>query len=346
LVCLGIAAPAFCGEPQWVEIHSPHFSVVTDAGEKRGRDAAARFEQMRAVFGTLMVNAKVNTPIPLQIIAFRNNKELRQFAPIWQGKATQIGGLFEGGSDRCYILLDMSLENPWQAVFHEYAHQLMNGTLSMQMDSWFEEGFAEYFRGIVVSGKEAEVGRVPEDESYVLDNTTWMKIADLLRVQPYSKTYNENGDRRNIFYAESGILVHYIYDNGLMPRVVTYFDLVHNRHVRVEDAIQQAFGMSAPQFDKELHNYANSGHSKGYILAAPAGIDSKGYSSAPVEALNAQTILADVHLHSPDYQKSAEEEFEAVLKVDPSPRNEQYQFNLAQLYLNNQQPEQAIATGI
>ena len=89
LVCLGVAVPAFSGEPQWVEIHSPHFSVVTDAGERRGRDAAARFEQMRAVFGTLMVNAKVNTPVPLQIIAFRNSKELRQFAPIWQGKATQ-----------------------------------------------------------------------------------------------------------------------------------------------------------------------------------------------------------------------------------------------------------------
>src|SRR4051794_15598735 len=96
-VCLAIAVPAFCGEPQWVEIHSPHFSVVPDGGEKRGREAAARFEQMRAVFGALMVNAKVNTPIPLQIVAFRNNKELRQFAPIWQGKATQIAGLFVGG---------------------------------------------------------------------------------------------------------------------------------------------------------------------------------------------------------------------------------------------------------
>lgn len=317
-VCLAVTAPAFGGEPQWVEIHSPHFSVVTDAGEKRGREAAARFEQMRAVFGALMVNAKVNTPIPLQIVAFRNNKELRQFAPIFQGKATQMDGLFVGGADRCFVLLDMSLENPWQVVFHEYAHQLMNGTLSMQLDPWFEEGFAEYFRGIVVDGKEADVGRIPEDESYVLDHTAWLKVADLLRVQQYSKTYNENGDRRTVFYAESGILVHYIYDNTLLPKVAVYFDLVRNRHVAVEDAIQQAFGMSASQLDKELLYYAHSGHSKGYKLAAPEGIDSKGYSSAPLEALNAQTILADIHVHSPDYQKSAVEEFEAILKIDPN----------------------------
>jgi tetratricopeptide (TPR) repeat protein len=318
LACVGFAATAVSAETQWLEIHSPHFSVVTDAGNKRGRDAAVRFEQMREVFSSLMVNAKVNTPVPLQIIAFRNNKELEQFAPIFQGKATRISGLFVGGSDRCYILLDMSLENPWQAVFHEYAHQLMNGTLSMQLDAWFEEGFAEYFRGIVVDGKEADVGRVPDDEYYVLDHNTWMKVADLLRVQPYSKTYNESGDRRTVFYAESGILVHYIYDNSLLPKVATYFDLVRNRHVSVEDAIQQVFGMTAAQLDKQLHNYENSGHSKGYKLPAPAAIDSKTYSSVPLTATDAQTILADVHLHSPDYQKIAGEEFEAILKVDPN----------------------------
>jgi kynureninase len=43
-----------------VEVRSPNFSVVTDAGEKRGREVAMRFEQMRAVFGALMTKANVN----------------------------------------------------------------------------------------------------------------------------------------------------------------------------------------------------------------------------------------------------------------------------------------------
>jgi len=37
-VLLLFVAPAFAGEAQWVEVKSPHFSVVTDGGEKRGRD--------------------------------------------------------------------------------------------------------------------------------------------------------------------------------------------------------------------------------------------------------------------------------------------------------------------
>src|SRR5438477_6486428 len=137
-------SPGLAGEPEWVEVHSPHFSVVTDAGEKRGREVAMRFEQMRAVFGSLMVKAKVNIPVPLQIIAFRNSKELRQIAPLWNGKPIQLAGLFQGGTDRSFIMLDMSVENPWTVVFHEYAHQLLNGTLTAVVDPGFEEGFAEY----------------------------------------------------------------------------------------------------------------------------------------------------------------------------------------------------------
>src|SRR5713101_10213820 len=126
----------------------------------------------------------------------------------------------------------------------------MNGTLPLQLDPWFEEGFAEYFRSIVVDGREADVGRIPDDEYYVLEHNGWMKIADLLRVQQYSKTYNESGDHRTMFYAESGMLVHYIYDNSLIPKVGEYFDLVRNKDVSVDAAILQTFGMSAAQFDK------------------------------------------------------------------------------------------------
>ena len=118
---------ASAGEPQWVEVRSPNFSVITDAGEHRGREVALRFEQMRSAFGTLMTKATVNLPVPLQIVAFRNTKEIRQAAPLFHGKPTKLAGLFQGSSDRSFILLDMSVEDPWTTVFHEYAHQLLNG---------------------------------------------------------------------------------------------------------------------------------------------------------------------------------------------------------------------------
>src|SRR5262249_29185386 len=108
ILFLLLSSTAFAGNPQWVEVRSPHFSVITDAGEKRGREVAVRFEQMRVAFGKLLTKATVNLPVPLQIIAFRNAKELRQFSPLWHGKPISLAGLFQSGQDRDFILLDLS----------------------------------------------------------------------------------------------------------------------------------------------------------------------------------------------------------------------------------------------
>jgi hypothetical protein len=134
-------------------------------------------------------------------VAFRNTKELRQVAPSWNGKPVEVAGLFQGGEDRSFIMLDMSTESPWTVVFHEYAHQLMNGTLTGEIDPWFEEGFAEYFSSIEVDAKEARVGKIPPEKYEILQQQGTMKIADLFRVQYNSSTYNESGDHRTVFYA-------------------------------------------------------------------------------------------------------------------------------------------------
>ena len=153
----------------------------------------------------------------------------------------------------------------------------------------------------------------------MLDHNSWLKVADLLRVQQYSKTYNENGDRRTVFYAESGILVHYIYDNALLPKVAAYFDLVRNQHAVCGRCGPAGFwnerratrqGVAQLREQRSFQGLQTRGSRKGSTVRDTA--------SAPLDALNAQAILADVHLHSPDYQKSAKEEFEAVLKIDPN----------------------------
>ncbi len=321
--CLALSCVAFCSsfalgaEPQWVEVRSPNFSVITDAGEKRGRDVALHFEQMRSVFGALMTHAKVNLAVPLQIVAFRNAKEMAQVAPLFNGKPTEVAGLFQGGDDRNFIILDMSVESPWSVVFHEYAHRLMDGNLSSRADPWFEEGFAEYFSSIEVDNKEARVGKIPEQTYLILQQMGMMKVADLFRVQQNSQTYNETGDHRTTFYAESGLVVHYLYDNRLIPKLVVYFDALQNQKKSVEEAIQLAFGMTAEQFDRALRDYRSGGRFRYYPIPTPAGIVAAQFTAEPVPALNVRALVADIHAHSPDYRDKALGEFQEVLKTDP-----------------------------
>jgi len=317
-VMLSVALPAFAGEPQWIEIQSPHFSVVTDAGEKRGREVAMRFEQMRAVFGTLLSKVNINIPIPLQIVAFRNTKEFRQVAPLWNGKPVELAGLFQGGEDRSFIMLDMSVDNPWSVVFHEYAHQLMSGVLTARVDPWFEEGFAEYFSSIEVDGKEAHVGKLPDSTYQILQQQGLVKLADLFKVQQNSSTYNESGDHRTTFYAESSLVMHYMYDKTLVPKLSDYFAWKIDKGVPVEEAIQKSFGMTSAQFDKELRGYLNEGRYRYYDLPTPANIVSKDYAIKPLSATDSSAVMADIHLHSRDYREKAIAEFQEILKTDPT----------------------------
>ncbi len=298
-------------------MRSPNFSVITDAGEKKGRDVALHFEQMRSVFGRLVARANVNLPIPLQIVAFRNTKEMRQVAPIFNGKPTELAGLFQGGEDRSFIMLDMSVENPWSVVFHEYAHHLMDGNLSFRTDPWFEEGFAEYFSSIEVDNKEARVGKIPDQTYLTLQQTGMMKVSDLFRVQQNTRTYNESGDRRTTFYAESSLVVHYLYDNLLMSKLAVYWDTLQLRKQPVEQSIQTAFGMTAEQFDKTLRNYLSTGRYRYYPIPTPAGIVASQFMVTSLSLADAHATLADIHAHSPDYKGKALEEFQEVLKLDP-----------------------------
>jgi Tfp pilus assembly protein PilF len=314
---LGLVASALASEPEWLEVRSPHFSVVTDAGEKRGREAALRFEQMRAVFGVLMTKAKVTMPVPLQIVAFRDGAEVRQFVPLWRGKPAQVAGLFEGSNDRNFIILDMTVPNPWQVVFHEYAHELLNGNTDAQSQPWFDEGFAEFFSTIRVRGKEAEIGLPAESNLRILQRAPLMNIADLFRVRQDSSIYRENGDHQSLFYAQSWLVVHYFYDKQWLPKMAQYFALAVEGGIPVEKAIPQAFGVSVADLDNAVRQYLSRNQLRSYGIPVPGGIESTEYAVRRLAIGDARAVLADVHLHSTDYQDQAVAELEEVIKSQP-----------------------------
>ena len=98
---------------QWTEVKSPHFTVITDAGEKRGREVALRFEQMRGYFGKL-IGGEIHTPHEIQILAFKNSKGLRQVSPIFKGKVVELAGLYQKGQAEDFIGLDLSSEGDYK----------------------------------------------------------------------------------------------------------------------------------------------------------------------------------------------------------------------------------------
>src|SRR3954470_3705983 len=252
----------------WVEIRSKNFTVITDGGEKRGREVALRFEQMRAIFGALILRDKINPTAPLSIIAFKDKKELSQVAPLFNGKPVELAGVYYSGEDRHFIALDLSSNRGWEVVFHEYAHMLLN-TNYLPAEPWFDEGFAEYFSTIDVGKKDVKIGLAPE---YVWQQLAhgMMPIEQVLSVKHSSKDYNE-GNRRSQFYAESWLLVHYLYDKQKISQVGDYLGLVLDHKVPVAEAMQRAFGMTPKQLDHALYDYVSGRQGKYLIIQIPDG---------------------------------------------------------------------------
>jgi hypothetical protein len=267
------ATPAPAAEPPWLEIHSAHFTVITDAGDKKGREVALRFEQMRAVFAGLLTKERLNQSVPLTILAFKNDKAYYQVAPLHQGQPIEVPGFFLPGEDQDFIVLNLFEDAPWRAVAHDFAEMLLNYNYP-PAQGWFDEGLAEYFSSIRVDNKQVEIGGDPElrlslNEDLVgnqrdtnppksltelLGAQVWLPLPDLFTLKHDTSTHNQ-GSHHTLYYAESWIVMHYLLHEQKLPETGAYFDLVLNQHVPVEDAIQKAYGMSATQMEQAVKDY-------------------------------------------------------------------------------------------
>jgi len=318
LIC-GIAARA---DQQWVEVDSSHFSVATDGGEKRAREVGQRFEQMRTAFGVLFKKLTVNTA-PLQIIAFRNAKEMRQFAPLYGGKPIEVAGFFLGNGgrggpgsneERQYIALDLSQEDSWGTVFHEYAHLLINSNFPPS-PVWFDEGFAEYCSSLKMDKKEIVIGLAKPELPELLSQTRWLKLVDLFSVSHDSQIYNRD-DRRSVFYAQSWLTVHFFMTKNMMKQAATYVEITENQHVAVPEAIRRSFGMEPEALEKMIENYFRGG-AMHFTAPTPPGLPAVQFNSRPLNELEIKSVMADLDYHSRDYRQRGLTEFQEILAKQP-----------------------------
>lgn len=353
IVCLSVSAHA-AEPPPWLEIHSPHFTIITDAGEKKGSEVALRFEQMRAVFATLLMKDRINQPVPLTIFAFKSDKTYYQTAPLSQGQPIAVPGFFLPGEDQDFIVLNLFEEESWRAVAHEFAHLLLNYNYP-PAPGWFDEGLAEYFSSIRVDNRQVEIGGDPElapvftqdllqnqhedrnqpkSLTELLSGQVWLTLPDLLTMKHDTTNYHE-GSHHTLFYAQAWMTMHYLLHEKKLPETGAYFNLVENQHVPVEEAVQQAYGMSAAQFDQAVKAYFHSltplftaqdasrqpvtdpdqrpmNRPQVYQFPTPVGANDHAIVAKPLFENDAHALIDDVKIRIPERREPALQELHAL----------------------------------
>ena len=337
-------------EPSWIRVNSSHFSVLTDAGEKKGHDVIVRFEQMRGVFSQLLSRGKVNMSLPIDIIAVKTDKEYGQLAPPGRaGEARRAPGFFLAGDDRIFIVLNAVQDESWRAVAHQFAHYLLNYNYP-PTPAWFDEGFAEYFSSLQFDAKQVQIGadpelnlawkedlignqleqrNVPKSLTELLNAPVWLSMPDLFDMRHSVSNYQE-GAHNTLFYAQSWITLHFLLNTNRLPQTGMLFDLVLNQKVPVNDAILKAYGMTAAQFDKAVKDYfhaqqplfdaLDASQRQGTISAGgqtttmplPVAAEEVGTSRVDLSEPEGRALVAEMELRLPEHRAQSLVDLQAI----------------------------------
>src|SRR5215470_992961 len=156
ILACSCAAPA-SAKDSWVEVRSPNFTVLSNAGDKEARRIADQFEQFREVFRATLPQFRVDLGKPLIIFAVKDEDSLKLLLPaFWETKGhVHPAGFYSPGEESHLVAVRTGLEGeiPYEIVYHEYTHAIMD--LNVRgLPVWLGEGLAEFYGHSVIHEKE------------------------------------------------------------------------------------------------------------------------------------------------------------------------------------------------
>lgn len=243
-----LAAPPQGG---WHRLRSPHFELVTDAGDKAGRAILEALEQVREVFREPDGTSR-SSPLPVRVYLFASARQYRHYQP-----SAPVKGFYQGGPDANYIVLLASGAETRRIAFHEYVHLVLNHS-AVRLPQWFEEGVAEFYSTLELRRGKLAIGRPVESHVRLLAASEWLDAATLEAVTRRSPLLDEAA-RAGIFYAQAWALVHMLnFSEPYRGRLPEYAALLADGEPAAA-AFERAFGKTLRQALDDLRTYVAGG---------------------------------------------------------------------------------------
>jgi TPR repeat protein len=227
---------ASAAERPWLEVKSPHFTILTDGDVANGREVAWQFEQMRAALAKLLPWAKLTTDKPVLVLAARDQATLKTLAPVyWEKGHEPIISVAVDGADRHYLAMrtdermtDDVRITPYFNLYRGYLHVVLDASFERPLPLWLERGMAELFGNLRVRDKDLFLGRMIPWHIEQLRRTPPMPLETLLGAERSSPVFQQ-GEARRRFDAQSWVFLHYLMfgDEGAHgPQINRFFSLV------------------------------------------------------------------------------------------------------------------------
>jgi tetratricopeptide (TPR) repeat protein len=317
---------------QWVRLTTPHFELLTTAGEKKGREGVLYFETVRQFFVDIGIGR--NTPEKrVRIVAFRNDKEFRPYAPNEFATA-----FYAGGADNDYIVLSQIGSAYYPVAVHEYTHLVVRHG-SKDLPIWMNEGLAEFFSTLRPLGKKVAVGDVIRGHLEEVTHSRLIDLNTLFAVDHESPLYNQR-NHAGLFYAESWAVVHMLFaSDAYMPKFPAFLKLAVSGQNSAA-ALRQVYGKSVDEVQRDLMAYLRDDHYRNMLAAVKLDQSAEDPQVQPVSAWDADLALAEIMSSSQRQEAIGKKMLERLMAEDP--KRPEAPAILAELALREGKTEDAI----
>lgn len=190
----------------WLELRTPHFTVVSEASEAKTREWAIEFELFRRAMAMVMP-VDPSTVEPVTLALFRSDRRLRPFKPVEQGKPAKVAGFFARppGRNLIAVSIEGARDDVRELVFHEGVHWHLAAS-ARPRPLWLEEGLAQVFGNFRLNGNAFVVGALRPESMRHVTVAKPMPFTQIMELG--SIAYNgKHADQAALFYHQSWVMI-------------------------------------------------------------------------------------------------------------------------------------------
>jgi tetratricopeptide (TPR) repeat protein len=311
------------GEPvtlsrDWRRLQVPGMLVIGNAHDGDLKRTAEEILRFRLAIHQLSPKLRMDSPIPMVVVVFRDDQALTRFKPRSKGKPIDhVAAYFSSLPDINYIVLAPSdnRDFTYRVIFHEYTHFLVENS-TPRLPRWLDEGIAEFFS--TFNGSEHDgrtfIGRVIPEHHMLLQTSRLVPLEEFIDPSALARMLRDEPSTQR-FYAQSWALTHYLIlgeKAAYQPKLRLFMDAMQSGEAE-EQAFARTVNSDLVALDRGFRNYI-------YSAALPAArlpnvtlkIDEK---IEPLAEADAQQVQADLLVRFGAFEE-AEKHLTKALALD------------------------------
>jgi TPR repeat protein len=304
-VVAGLAPRVATAADTWLEMQSPHFKAVSNAGEGSTRNVLWQFEQIRAAMAALWPWMKTDLPKPVLVIGAKDEATMRLLAPeYWERRGSvHPVSVSVAGADQHYMLIrtdqrgdDTITLNPYLSAYFSYAGLVLHSSFDRELPLWFSIGLARVVSNTIVRDKFILLGPPIPWHLEALRTQARLSLRQLISVTRTSPQYRQANGREQ-FDPQAWAFVHFLMfgDKGIHRSAINRFSNLLSSGKDAETAFTEAFGR-VEDLESPFVAYINNSIYTYSRVNVDAAVASEKFQSRPLSVADAAASRAAFHV--------------------------------------------------